>query len=116
MGDLRVRILELTLDDWVSDYEMLGEFDAGPGRPGTAYSSMVCQAVDWIRRGVLLPGLMAEHGFARWPGLPPEQAHRFSVLAQQRSLVTQPGQICWFDAGPDVHAELDRLSLTRHFA
>jgi hypothetical protein len=108
--DVRVRVLRRALDDWISDYEVLGEFQGGGVPPAEAYAAMVGQIVDWIRRGVLVPGQMLDRGFATWPGPGGANARRFAELAGRRSLLTQPGQICWFDTGPAVRGELEWLS------
>ena len=108
--DVRVRVLRRALDDWISDYEVLGEFQAGGIPPEEAYAAMVGQTVDWIRRGVLVAGQMVDRGFTAWPATAGANARRFADLAGRRSLLTQPGQICWFDTGPGVRGELEWLS------
>jgi hypothetical protein len=76
--------------------------------PPEAYERMVAQVVDWIRRGVLVPGDMLD-GFVRWPGPTDELAARFADQAVTLRVLSRPGQICWFDTGPNAPSELARI-------
>jgi hypothetical protein len=111
MSDVRLFTLEAALDDWISDLEMQGDYQSEGGleRP-EAYAAMVRQAVDWIRRGVLVPGQMLEEGFVPWPGSPEENARRFMEAADGRREIDLPGDIAWFDLGPAADEEIKRLS------
>jgi hypothetical protein len=106
MTDVRQLTLEAALDDWVSDYEVQGDFQAELQLgPAEAYQRMIEQAVDWIRRGVLVAGDMLD-GFEPWSGSPEETAARFVSRAEQYEVLSRPGQICWFDTGPEASSEL----------
>jgi hypothetical protein len=111
MSDVRLLTLERALDDWISDLDMQGDYqsECGLERPD-AYAAMVPQAIEWIGRGVLVPGQMLQEGFVAWPGSAEANARRFAELAAQRSEVTVPGDICWFDLGPAAEDEIKRLS------
>jgi hypothetical protein len=110
MTDARSLVLESALDDWVSDYEVQGDFQAEYGlEPSAAYEQMTRQATDWIRRGVLVAGDMTD-GFVPWQGSANDSADRFADLAARRTVLTMPGQICWFDSGPNAADELTALA------
>src|SRR5919107_465517 len=105
--DVRRLILESAMDDWVSDYEVQGDFQAELGLgPAQAYARMGPQVLDWLRRGVLVAGDMRD-GFEIWPGDAAAMSARFAEAAAGREQLTLPGQICWFDTGPGAAAELD---------
>jgi hypothetical protein len=109
MDDVRRLVLESATDDWISDYEFQGDYQAELAlSPAAAYERMVAQAADWIGRGVLLPGDLLD-GFVPWQGSPEEKADRFKAQAGRYGVLTRPGQICWFDTGPDAPSELARL-------
>jgi hypothetical protein len=111
MADVRLLTLERALDDWISDLDMQGDYQSEGGlERGDAYAAMVRQATDWISRGVLVPGELAQEGFSAWPGSPAENARRFAEAASQRSEVQIPGDISWFDTGPATGEEFDRLT------
>jgi hypothetical protein len=111
MVDVRRLTLEAVLDDWISDYEMQGDYeDERSLEPPDAYAEMVRQATDWIRRGVLVPGQMLENGFVPWSGSAEENARQFAEMAQDRTTLALPGQIAWFDTGPQVEQELAKLN------
>jgi hypothetical protein len=113
MTDVRQLILEAALDDWVSDYEVQGDFQAELQlEPAEAYQRMVEQADDWIRRGVLVAGDMLD-GFIPWPGSPEESAVHFVSQTERYEMLSRPGQICWFDTGPEASSELARYSTSR---
>jgi hypothetical protein len=113
MTDVRQMILEAALDDWISDYEIQGDFQYELQlEPTEAYQRMIDQVVDWIRRGVLVAGDMLD-GFVPWPGSPEETASRFTAQAQQRKMVSRPGEICWFDTGPDASSEVAKYDTSR---
>ena len=111
MSDVRLWTLEAAFDDWISDLEMQGDYQSEGGlqRP-EAYAAMVRQAIDWTRRGVLVPGQMLEAGFVPWPESPAENAQRFASLAALQTEIELPGDICWFDTGPAAEEEFKKLS------
>jgi len=110
MADVRHLTLEAALDDWISDYEMQGDYESECDlEPPEAYSEMVRQALDWIYRGVFVPGEMLD-GFVAWPASVEDNARRFAELAAERTVVSRPGQLCWFDTGPAADEEFKRLS------
>jgi hypothetical protein len=45
---------------------------------------------------------MLQHGFVPWPGSPQERARHFADTASKQTMVTRPGQLCWFDTGPQA--------------
>ncbi len=70
---------------------------------------------DWIDgtlgvRDVLVSGDMGYDGFVPWSDSAEGNARRFADLAAERTVVTRPGQICWFDTGPAAAEELIRLA------
>ena len=98
------------MDDWVSDYELQGDFQAGLSLANSeAYRPMVSQVTDWIRRGVLVPGDMLLDGLVPWPGTAEELAQRFAAKAYAFDVLKLPGDICWFGIGPQAVAELANL-------
>ena len=110
MGDARSVTLQAALDDWISDYEMQGAYEYECSlEPLEAYAVMVSQALDWIGRGVLVPGDMREQGFVAWAGDAEGNAQRFADIASRRKAVTVHGELCWFETGPEVEDELTRL-------
>jgi hypothetical protein len=110
VSDVRLLTLERAFDDWISDLDMQGDYqsEGGLGR-GEAYEAMVRQAIDWIGRGVLVPGEMGQDGFAAWSGSAEENAHRFAEAAAQRTEIQVPGDIGWFDTGPGAEDEFNLL-------
>ena len=60
-------------------------------------------------RGVFVPGEMLD-GFVAWPASVEDNARRFAELAAERTVVSRPGQLCWFDTGPAADEEFKRLS------
>ncbi len=107
--DVQRLILATAIDDWISDYEVQGDFQTELSLdPPAAYAYMVAQVSAWIRRSVLIPGDMLD-GFASWDGSPEETAGRFAGRAAGLDRVSRPGQICWFDSGPNAAAELAEL-------
>ena len=107
--DVRQLVLESAMDDWVSDYEVQGDFQAEQSvPPAEAYARMVSQVVDWLRRGVLVAGDLRD-GFEGWPGDAAATSARFAAAAAGLTRLTLPGQICWFDSGPAAEAELAAL-------
>ena len=109
--DVRLWTLEAVLDDWISDLDMQGDYQSeGHLERPDAYDAMVRQAVEWIRRGVLVPGQMLENGFVPWPEPPAESAERFASLAAGLTEIDLPGDICWFDTGPAAADEFASLS------
>jgi hypothetical protein len=110
MTDVRVLTLEAVLDDWISDYEMQGDYEQEADlEPPDAFGAMVRQATEWIDRGVLVPGQMLENGFVPWPSSATESSRRLAAEAGGYETLTRPGQICWFDSGPNAEAELGVL-------
>jgi hypothetical protein len=104
--DVRRLVLESAMDDWVSDYEVQGDFQAEHSvPPAEAYTQMVAVVVDWLRRGVLVAGDLRD-GFEIWPGDGAAMSARFARAAAGLTQITLPGQICWFDTGPAAEAEL----------
>ncbi len=102
-------VLLSAMDDWVSDYEFQGDFQSELALdPPVAYERMVAQAADWIRRGVLVAGDLLD-GFVLWPGSAVETATRFAAQSAALRVLTRPGQICWFDTGPNASSEFARL-------
>ncbi|HEV7962531.1 MAG TPA: hypothetical protein VGP57_08345 [Actinoplanes sp.] len=111
MADVRHLTLEAALDDWISDYEMQGDYESECGlEPPAAYAEMVRQAIGWISRGVLVPGQMLAEGFVPWPDSPHANGRRFAELATGLTAIELPGDICWFDLGPAGDDELKQLS------
>jgi hypothetical protein len=105
MNDVRQLVFEAVMDDWVSDYEVQGDFQAELGlETPEAYQRMVIEVADWIRSGALVAGDMLD-GFVPWDGSGEEIAARFLDLSAHFGQLTRPGQICWFDSGPDLSAE-----------
>jgi hypothetical protein len=110
MSDVRLLTLERAFDDWISDLDMQGDYQSEGGlESGEAYAAMVRQAIDWIGRGVLVPGDMAQAGFVAWPGSAGENARRFADKAAQLTEVQVPGDIGWFDSGPAAQEEFNRF-------
>jgi hypothetical protein len=110
MGDARSVTLQAALDDWISDYEMQGAYEHECSlEPSKAFAVMVPQALDWIGRGVLVPGDMREQGFVAWVGDAEGNAQRFADIASRRTVVTVHGQLCWFETGPEAEGELTRI-------
>lgn len=109
INEVRRLIISSATDDWVSDYEVQGDFQSelSLDRP-VAFEQMVTQVGDWIRRGVLVPGDLVD-GFVRWPGAAEELAARFAVRAEAFQSLSRPGQICWFDTGPNAASEIARI-------
>src|SRR5262245_1690311 len=112
INDVRRLVISSAMDDWISDYEVQGDFQAelSLDRP-VAYERMVAQVTDWIRRSVLVPGDLVD-GFARWPGSAEELAAQFAQRAAAFQSLTRPGQISWFDTGPNAAAELSHTEST----
>lgn len=111
MDNIRRLILESAMDDWISDYEVQGDFQSQLRvDPATAYRHLVDLARDWIGRQVLVPGDLVD-GFQPWPGSATELAARFVDRSGGREALTRPGEICWFDTGPDATTEADRLGI-----
>ncbi len=109
MSDVQRLVLQSARGDWISDYEVQGDFQAELGlERSEAYRSMVPKVRDWIQRGVLVPGDMLD-GFVAWAGSSGDLAVRFESCAAELQILTRPGQICWFDIGPHVSAELAQL-------
>lgn len=104
-------MLESTLDDWTSDYEMQGDCQSLlEVEPPEAYRLMVDLAVEWIGRGILVPGDLIE-GFQPWQGTAADLATRFAERSRGRGALAHPGEICWFDTGPGAQAEASRLGI-----
>jgi hypothetical protein len=113
MNDVRQLILGAVLDDWVSDYEIQGDFQSELQLdPREAYQRMTEQVVDWIRRRVLVAGDMLD-GFVPWSGSAEDTANRFIAQAGQYEKLSRPGEICWFDTGPGASSELAKYDTTR---
>jgi len=111
MADVRCLTLEAALDDWISDYEMQGDYESECSLdPRAAYAEMVRQAVDWTSRGVLVSGRLLADGFAPWSESADENARLFVEAAAELTVLTRPGQICWFDTGPRATDELKQLA------
>jgi hypothetical protein len=109
MPDVPRLVLESAVDDWISDYEVQGDFQAELSlTPATAYQSMITLVADWIRRGILIPGDMLD-GFTPWLEPAAQAAERFVGRAMTLQVLTTPGQICWFDAGPNASSEFLRV-------
>jgi hypothetical protein len=109
MRTVQQQILESGMDDWISDYEVQGEFQAGLSLTREqALEQMAATVEDWVRRGVLVAGDMRD-GFAAWADEPTEAAARFAREAAAVDALSQPGQICWFDTGPAAADELAKL-------
>lgn len=106
INDVRRLVIASAMDDWISDYEVQGDFQSelSLDRP-IAFEQMVAQVADWIRRDVLVPGDLVD-GFARWPGSAEELAAHFTGRAEAFDSLSRPGQICWFDSGPNASSEL----------
>ncbi|MBO0868501.1 MAG: hypothetical protein J2P15_08040 [Micromonosporaceae bacterium] len=112
MDSVRRLVLESTLDDWTSDYEVQGACQSLLDlQPPEAYRRMVALAVDWIGRGILVPGDMVG-GFQVWQGAAADLAARFAERSRGRDALARPGDICWFDTGPGAPAEALRLGIT----
>ena len=102
-------VLESAMDDWISDYEIQGDFQAELSlAPRTAYQHMVHLVADWLRREVLVAGDMLG-AFTPWRESASQAAERFAERAMTLHVVTAPGQICWFDAGPSASSEFLRI-------
>jgi hypothetical protein len=103
-------VLESAMDDWVSDYELQGDFQARLSlAKADAYRPMISQVIDWIRRGVLVPGDMLQDGLVPWSGTAEELAQRFATVAAAFNVLKLPGDICWFGVGPRAAVELANL-------
>ena len=109
INDVWRLVISSAADDWISDYEVQGDFqfELSLDRP-IAFEQMVAQVTDWIRRGVLVPGDLVD-GFARWPGSVDELAAHFTLRAEAFQSLSRPGQICWFDTGPNAASELTQI-------
>ena len=109
INNVRRLVISSAADDWISDYEVQGDFqfELSLDRP-IAFEQMVTQVTDWIRRGVLVPGDVVD-GFARWPGSAEELAAHFILRAEAFHSLSSPGQICWFDTGPNAPSELTHI-------
>ena len=92
-------------DDWVSDFEIQSDYrDEFSLSAEDAYRRMIADLAVDLRDGVLVAGDLVD-GFRPWGGGAQEVSDRFVSEAGQRSVVTSPGQLCWFDLGP--HAPRD---------
>jgi hypothetical protein len=109
MPDPRAWTLERALDDWISDLDIQGDFQVDGIDRAAAFAASVPQTADWIRRGVLIPGDLTLEGFVAWPGTPDGNAGRFLELSAARTDISAPGDIGWFDTGPNIDAELAAL-------
>lgn len=106
--DVRQLVIASAMDDWVSDYEIQGDFQAALSLdPPAAFAHLAAQVAGWIRRGLLVPGDLRD-GFVSWPGSAEELVARFTASSATLRSLSRPGQICWFDTGPDAAAEFDR--------
>lgn len=106
INSVRELVISAAMDDWISDYEVQGDFQSELSLDSPiAFQRMVVEVADWIRRGVLVPGDLVD-GFAPWPGSAEELAAHFSARAAEFHLLSRPGQICWFDTGPNAASEL----------
>jgi hypothetical protein len=97
-------IVESIQDDWLSDHEVQSDYqDEYSLSAPEAYARMVPDLIEWIRQSVLIPGDMLT-GFEAWQGNADSLSERFEVAAARYSIIEQPGQICWFDLGPEAAA------------
>src|SRR6478752_7410592 len=107
MMDVQRLVVAAAMDDWISDYEVQGDFQAELSLdPPAAFRCMADSVVEWIRRDLLVPGELTD-GLVPWQGSPEERATRFAKEAQSLTVLTSPGQICWFDSGPAAPAALE---------
>jgi hypothetical protein len=105
-NDVRQLVITSAMDDWISDYEIQGDFQAELSLdPPAAFAQMKAQVPDWIRRGVLVPGDLQD-GFVQWSGTAEELAMRFAASSSALHRLARPGQICWFDIGPNAASGL----------
>lgn len=104
-NDVRRLVIASAMDDWISDYEIQGDFQAELSLdPPAAFAQMATQVIDWIRRGVLVPGDLLD-GFVPWPDSAEGLAARFAASSSALDVLARPGQICWFDTGPNAASE-----------
>jgi hypothetical protein len=109
INDVRRLVILSAVDDWISDYEVQGDFQSELSvDQSVAFEQMVAEVTEWIRRGVLVPGDLVD-GFALWPGSAEELAAHFTARAEAFHSLSRPGQICWFDTGPNAASELTRI-------